>query len=300
MLLKVLFIASLALVSTSLPTDDPKPKICGTDECKKAADLITSYIDESKDPCDDWYLYACGKYADRVPIPDGQQSIQALAQVAEGNQRRIIEALDDPKLKDHGSKVVKRAKKLYDECASKSDRSFVDNMRKKNRLYLLKKREQMIEEMSKGESHTFVPRKIPTVEEIMNLKLSDKEECAVTVGSKYNLAVVRAFVDKFMGPEATAEARKMMNNIHSTILNKLILSWADETEIKTYKSIFAVLIKNFAYPDWLTDNKELDSEYDVSNETIYDLVDNLAKHKQWPIDPLEVNAVFTSNNDVSK
>ena len=296
MLLKLVVIAVLALTATCLPANQEPPRtftVCQTEECKRAAQIITSHIDESQDPCEDWYLYACGKFAEVNPLPENSQSINALGLISEGNRRKAESTMDDPILKNHSSKAVREMKKFYDECLEKPDEDFLVSLKLKNREYLLSLRKRMIEIARQVKIETFVPLKIPTVEEIMNMKLNKKEQCQMSVYAKYEFAFVRAWVDKFMNKSATAEARKVINNIHSAMLNRMNISWATEDDKNNYKEQLARLKRHLVYPDWIVDDKELDSEYD--NDT-----QGCNKHKSWFMPILVVNAAFSTSNEIGE
>ena len=305
MLFKVFAIAVLAVAVNCLPAAEEPARtfqVCQTQECKKAAEIITSHIDVSKDPCEDWYLYACGKFAEANPLPSGTSSVDALTLVNQANEVRSDSALDNANLKNHGSKIVRKVKKMYDECVKETNGTFLGTLRSKNREYLLRLRDRMIEEAAqKGKVETFVPHTIPTVEEIMNLQLSKKGECRTAVAGKYEFAFVRAWLDKYMDKNATAEARKVINNVHSAILNQMNISWATPDDKRTYREQLSKLERNLVYPDWIVDDKELDAEYEGDTiSSIHHLVEDFAKHPNWPMPVLMVNAHFSTANEISE
>lgn len=299
MIFKLIVIVTLAVTVTCSPANQ-KPAVCQSEECKRFARIITSHIDESKDPCKDWYLYACGKFAQVHPLPNGTNSIDALILVDEGNQVRTETALDNPNLKTHGSKIVRKMKQVYDDCLKESSEDFLIKLRRKNNEYLLELRKKMIKEVfQEGKDAPFVPRKIPTVEEIMKRKMDKKRECRRIVTIKWEFAFVRAWLDRFMDKNATAEARKVINNVYSAMLNKINLDWATPAEKKTYREQLSKLKKSLVYPEWIGDDKELDSEYKNDTvSTIHELVNDFAEHPKWPC--LAANAQFFPSNEISE
>lgn len=46
---------------------------------RKAAQLLLSSIDESKDPCADFYEFTCANWIKRNPIPADEESVSAFS-----------------------------------------------------------------------------------------------------------------------------------------------------------------------------------------------------------------------------
>jgi hypothetical protein len=49
--------------------------LCTTKSCIKYANMIMQNMDESVDPCDNFYEFSCGSFAKNVRIPDDQSKI---------------------------------------------------------------------------------------------------------------------------------------------------------------------------------------------------------------------------------
>ncbi|XP_046660594.1 neprilysin-2-like isoform X3 [Homalodisca vitripennis] len=57
--------------------------ICETDDCKKTADRILSYMDPSVRPCDDFYKFACGKFLETAELRDDTTQNSSFIQVSD-------------------------------------------------------------------------------------------------------------------------------------------------------------------------------------------------------------------------
>ncbi|TGZ57711.1 hypothetical protein DBV15_08331 [Temnothorax longispinosus] len=94
---------------------DDKPTVCQSQECRKIARIISESMDKSADPCDDFYEYACGKWPEHNPIPNGLESWSMFRRAQINVQKQIKEILDEgPKKND--LLAVKLAKKWYAVC----------------------------------------------------------------------------------------------------------------------------------------------------------------------------------------
>ncbi|XP_012534427.1 endothelin-converting enzyme homolog [Monomorium pharaonis] len=95
--------------------DKNEPIVCQTQECKKIARIMSENMDKSVDPCDDFYEYACGKWPEHNPIPEGMDSWNMFysSQVKVINQ---IKEIFDEGPKDDDLLAIKLAKKWYTVC----------------------------------------------------------------------------------------------------------------------------------------------------------------------------------------
>ena len=81
---------------------------------KAAANLINS-MDESINPCDDFFQFACGKYMEQTTIPDHKSNYGTFAKVRETLEvrlRRIFESKPDPA----EPKAYENVRGLYQSC----------------------------------------------------------------------------------------------------------------------------------------------------------------------------------------
>lgn len=56
-----------------------RQNICTSKSCIKAANLILKNLDESVDPCDNFYKFSCGMFGNTHRIPDDQPKIDELS-----------------------------------------------------------------------------------------------------------------------------------------------------------------------------------------------------------------------------
>lgn len=89
--------------------------VCKTEECKLLANTIKDSIDDSVDPCDDFYQYACGKWDQKNPVPENETSWSLWDQVSNKINKQVEEIIQAP-IEPDDLFAVKLAKKWFDIC----------------------------------------------------------------------------------------------------------------------------------------------------------------------------------------
>ncbi|XP_062597685.1 endothelin-converting enzyme homolog isoform X1 [Saccostrea cucullata] len=117
----VLLIVTLALIiALAQRKSGPDPRfVCETKECILAAGSILKSMDQSVNPCTDFYKYACGGWERDTPIPPGYSMwdrIQELSYINLHHLKGILEKQGSSVKYDSG----KKTKQFYKSCMSES------------------------------------------------------------------------------------------------------------------------------------------------------------------------------------
>ncbi|KAL7744832.1 hypothetical protein ACLKA6_007124 [Drosophila palustris] len=88
---------------------------CLNEHCIFASSEILKSIDDSVDPCDDFYGYACNQWIKNNPIPEGKSTWGTFGKLEQMNQLIIRNVLDKP-AKSFKSNAEKKAKVYYESC----------------------------------------------------------------------------------------------------------------------------------------------------------------------------------------
>ena len=65
-------------------------KYCTDEGCTKAADDMLGRMDQSVDPCDDFFKFACGGYVKKSTIPDHMGKKGMFSDLSEELQKQVI------------------------------------------------------------------------------------------------------------------------------------------------------------------------------------------------------------------
>ncbi|KAH1014905.1 hypothetical protein HUJ05_012713 [Dendroctonus ponderosae] len=118
----------------TLPGDVEKPAQCQTVECIQAANHILSYINQTADPCDDFYKFTCGKFHEGNIAMEKKTFLDEMDENIQKIQDQLLTSvnIDDSKFNTN----LQVARSFYKVCINKAavnqdkDRTYVDTMLK--------------------------------------------------------------------------------------------------------------------------------------------------------------------------
>lgn len=128
--------------------------VCLTEVCAKESALMRSYIDESIDPCHNFYDFACGKFIRDTVLPEDKPIQMSFVQVQDKVQEQLQTILTE-KPEENESKPFKLAKIFYKVCMNETA---LNQNGKRNEIFLSK-----IVEQNSPKFHLFIGIK-PMVE----------------------------------------------------------------------------------------------------------------------------------------
>uniref|UniRef100_A0A8C4I591 Phosphate regulating endopeptidase homolog, X-linked n=1 Tax=Dicentrarchus labrax TaxID=13489 RepID=A0A8C4I591_DICLA len=131
--------AALLLALILVSQKSSQEEFCLNPECIEAAGSILSKMDQSVNPCDDFYSYSCGGWLKENPIPEDSSSYGIYPWLRQHVDIRLKELLEAPSDPDE-LEAVSKAKILYRSCMNESE-SILEQMDTKPMLKTLKQPE---------------------------------------------------------------------------------------------------------------------------------------------------------------
>lgn len=111
-LYRVLVVLCLFSLSTQIALE---PKVCLTQGCVHAASRMLEKMNQSADPCHDFYNYACGQFIADTIIPDSNAQVSMYTQLKDKVNHQI-KALVSAPIEETEIEPFKKIKKFYASC----------------------------------------------------------------------------------------------------------------------------------------------------------------------------------------
>ncbi|CAG0898856.1 unnamed protein product [Darwinula stevensoni] len=92
-----------------------KKNLCRKSECSEAAKELLDAMDLTVDPCEDFYMYACGNWIKKNPIPLNSDYVTVYSRLQDQFDRRVQDILKAD-LSADDSDSVRDAKNVYAAC----------------------------------------------------------------------------------------------------------------------------------------------------------------------------------------
>ncbi|XP_031634008.1 neprilysin-2-like isoform X2 [Contarinia nasturtii] len=93
--------------------------VCSTPACIHEASRILSQMDETIEPCDDFFSYACGGFVKETVIPEEKGLITIFSAVSDKLQEQLHSLISE-EINPNDSAPFNLAKKLYRSCMNKT------------------------------------------------------------------------------------------------------------------------------------------------------------------------------------
>ena len=91
-----------------------KQVVCKTESCKNVSSYVKGCMDETIDPCVNFFSYACGGWIKKNPIPKTSSTFSTFSKLNQQIEKILRKILETESTDD--AKVLKKVKKFYQSC----------------------------------------------------------------------------------------------------------------------------------------------------------------------------------------
>jgi len=120
LVISIVFITLYALEKSkpgpTIPQVPKEQKYCGTRACFETSKDVFKQLNQSADPCTDFYEYACGGWEDENALGFGETSVTGFSLVREKSYNVLREALANAKKNYSDNEAVMKTVKFYNVC----------------------------------------------------------------------------------------------------------------------------------------------------------------------------------------
>ncbi|KAI5692897.1 hypothetical protein M8J75_003309 [Diaphorina citri] len=101
------------------PSAADAPEICYSEGCIHTASKLLSNMNQSVDPCQDFYRFTCGRFLEETVIPDDQSSVSSFSVIGDQLEVQLRTIIETP-AEDSDIKPFRLAKNYYKVCMNET------------------------------------------------------------------------------------------------------------------------------------------------------------------------------------
>lgn len=101
-------------------SNDVSANVCLTPGCVKSAAAALAAMDQTVEPCDDFYHFACGGYIRETVIPDDRTALNLFTEIGDKLNEQIRLLIDKPVDEKNDVPPFRMVKNLYSACMNKT------------------------------------------------------------------------------------------------------------------------------------------------------------------------------------
>lgn len=108
------------LVVTFARCESENSDVCSSAICELEAENVLAKLDETVDPCEDFYRFACGGFLNATTIPDDKTSMESFSILDDKLREQLNEILNSSITSDDIAPFA-NSKKLFKACLNEGE-----------------------------------------------------------------------------------------------------------------------------------------------------------------------------------
>lgn len=106
---------AVAFITLLVLCESENVDVCSSPACEIESENILAKLDETVDPCEDFYRFACGNFLNTTVIPDDKTAVEVFTILNDKLKEQLNEILNSSITSDDIGPVI-NSKKLYQAC----------------------------------------------------------------------------------------------------------------------------------------------------------------------------------------
>lgn len=90
-------------------------EVCETDTCERESESVIAKLDETVDPCEDFYRFACGGFIKSTVIPDDKSTMEVFTELDDILKKELNDILNSTVTSDDIEPIA-NSKRFFKAC----------------------------------------------------------------------------------------------------------------------------------------------------------------------------------------
>lgn len=108
------------LIATIAHCESENNDVCSSAICELEAENVLAKLDETVDPCEDFYRFACGSFLNETTIPDDKTSMESFSILDDKLKEQLNEILNSS-ITSNDIEPIANSKKLFKACLNEGE-----------------------------------------------------------------------------------------------------------------------------------------------------------------------------------
>lgn len=118
LVISLVCVVFVILYSTGKPAVIVEERVCVSAPCLKSASYVVGNMNQSVNPCTNFYQYACGGYRKSNPLDSETNSKTIYSKIYYENEEKLKKILESPVVNGNENSAEKKLKDMFSSCTN--------------------------------------------------------------------------------------------------------------------------------------------------------------------------------------